>query len=99
MRGNGFRPGALGSRIIVALVLWFVAVVWLQSRQPYAGAEPRSYGYIWNLDFNSLQPAALERTHGYRDDAPVWRRVYGPVNVRRDDGAWQEEFQWTWIKR
>lgn len=83
--------------IIPALVLWFVAAAWLQSRQSYAGAEPRSYGYIWNLDFNSLQRDELERTHGYREDSRVWRQVFGPVNVHRADG-WVEEFQWVWIK-
>lgn len=53
--------------LIIAFAIGFVTLAVVQGNKPCDCAHPQPYGYIWNLDWYSVQPDDLERTHGARD--------------------------------
>ena len=88
------------ARFLIAMfMIGFVAVTWRQSRLPDPGeAQSPGHPYLWNLNWYDLQPDALERTHGHVDLPPIYKQVYGPVNVRTANGGWREEWGWITVR-
>ena len=52
-------------RILLALLLPIVATwIYVIATDTADYEKPRSYGYIWNLNWSCLQPDMLRWTHG-----------------------------------